>query len=268
MKAEDFLRLSMEQILGVDKPAIDKHFKKFRREFNKVPGVIDSLNTEVTDHDGVPLNSKGISRDLEKLKSHFLQSSPELKKPFNWYICSWVLLFTEEIKLQIEYAQFCFSKYQKEKQTKPVNTKKIFFHIHHFSVHVANVCKLFDKLNTSDVKGSIFSQFFNNLDFKTISIKILRNHLEHFEERLDAWSYLHTGKPVLDMNIINDSTKGINVGACLRVLDIEKDIFYILGEKHNLNELLEITTKIEKSIINLEKWANNFLELTRRGAGR
>ena len=71
-------------------------------------------------------------------------------------------------------------------------------------------------------------------------MRVLRNHLEHFEERLDAWSYLHIGNPVLDMNIINSSTKDINFKDCLRVLDLEQDVIYILGEQFRLKELYKI----------------------------
>jgi len=254
----------MEQILGVDKPTIDKHFKKFRREFNKVPGVIDSLNNEVTDRNGHPLNVNDISQDIEKFKTHFQELSPQFIAIFYLHIFSWVKLFTGEIKLQIEFTKLSYSEYKKEKRKESINTKKIFLLIHHFSVHIANVCKLFDKLTTPNVKGSILAPFFDDIDFDTTSMKVLRNHLEHFEERLDAWSYLHIGKPVLDMNIINSSTKGINVEDCLRVLDSEQDIIYILGEKFRLKELYKIAGKIESRILELEKWANNSVEGTRR----
>jgi len=252
MKTEDFFKLTMEQVFGFNKSKIEKHFKKFRQEFKNIPSVLESLNEKVTDSKGIPLNSKDIHEDVKTLKNHLEKISPDLLSLFHWFIFNRIGLFSEEIKLQIEFLKFSFSEYEKEKQQEPINIKKIFLHIHHFSVHVANVCKLYDKLvNLIDLP------FSDNLDINTTSTKELRNHLEHFEERLEAWNYLHIGKPVFDMNIINSSTKGIKLENCIRILEVDKDIFYILGERYSIKELHETINMIERKIFELEEWANN-----------
>jgi hypothetical protein len=85
------------------------------------------------------------------------------------------------------------------------------------------------------------------MDFDLLPLRKLRNHLEHFEERLDARHYLNWGKPILDMIIINQSTKGIRADECLRVLDIQNDKIFILGEEFELNLLFDLITRIEET---------------------
>ncbi len=197
------------------------------------------------------VRQRGLFTKASILSHHLKSDTPIVQNLFHDFYINRVKLFIEEIKLQTEFIKQSYSEYENEKKAYSINAKKIFLHIHHFSVHVANVCKLYDKLN-----DFLFLPSHDDSDVNTTLTKELRNHLEHFEERLEAWNYLHFGNPILDMNIINSSTKGIKLENCLRVLDVDKDTFHILGESYSIKELYETVNIIEKKILKLEKWAN------------
>ena len=254
MKAEDFFRLSMDQLFEVDKSTVDRYFKKFKKEFSKLPIVVNSLQNEVTDRDGNVLDINDINQDIKKIKNHFQNLTPEFLYSSFYWLSSWLDLFLHEIDLQVDFAKESFTEYQEQKKCKPLDTKRTFKNIHHFSIHVANISKLLEKLKmpANSLRSQLLSPLVEKIDLDLLSLRALRNHLEHFEERLESWHYLHSGKPLLDMNIISSSTKGLNIKNCLRVLDFEKDIIYILGEKFDLKNLFEAVVRIEKILKNKE----------------
>ena len=239
MKAEDFFRLSLEQLFDIDKSEIDKYFKEFKRNFCKLQIVLDSLKSEVKDRNGEVLDKQVIYQDIEQQKNNVQKLSPELLNSFFYWMYSWFDLFLHEIELQLNYAKVSYDEYLMQKNNKILDSKKVFRTIHHFSIHIANISKLIDKVKTptNSLKAQLLSPIVDKIDLDLVPLRSIRNHLEHFEERLDAWHYLNWGKPILDMNVFNGSTKGLNVNECLRVLDFDNDKIYILGEEFDLNLL-------------------------------
>lgn len=247
MKVEDFIRLSLEQIFGIDQSTVDKHFTDFKRDFRSQPNVLNSLKNDAMDKNGIIMDSDLISQDIEKIKSNVLNLNPESMKFLFIHMNSWFNLFIYEIKLQFDFAKESFNKYLLLKKIIPPDTKKIFKEIHHFSIHAANISKLIDrtKTPTNSLRSKLFSVIEDNADLDLRPLRELRNHLEHFEVRLDAWHYLNWGKPILDMNIFDSNTKGIMIEECLRMLDIENDNIFILGQKFELIRLFNIINKID-----------------------
>jgi hypothetical protein len=249
MKAEDSFKLSLNQIFGIDKSTIDKYFKEFKKNFRNQPIVLDSLAKEIKDRDGNILDLATINQDVEELENNFKYSNPQFYKFFASWMHSWLDLFLNEIELQLDFAKESYNEYQTQKNKVSSDSKQLFRAIHHFSIHAANISKLIDKVikPVNSIKAMLLSSTIDHLDADLSPLRKLRNHLEHFEERLDAWHYLHSGQPILDMNIINSSTKGLRVDECLRIMDIENDIIYILGEKFELNILYDLICKIENT---------------------
>jgi hypothetical protein len=70
----------------------------------------------------------------------------------------------------------------------------------------------------------------------------MRNHLEHFDERLDEWVKNYEGHAFFDMNLITGA-KGFPEKAFLRALD--GDIFKFYGESYDLNELYQQVIKMK-----------------------
>jgi hypothetical protein len=225
MKAEELIRLTMQRLMNIDAPGIDEHLKRFRKSFKRFPGVIDSLDREVVDKEGNPVSEKEILQSFDDLINNKENLESEFIDMVSWYVLNWASFFFKEIRIQTKFAQRSFSAYQAEKIRKDANRNELFRHIHHFLTHSANVGKLLDKLLSppKSVQAYIIERV---LYLKNINFGSLRNHLEHFEERLDVWSYLYFGMPVFEMNVIDDNTKGLPAERCLRLLNVDKDIFY------------------------------------------
>jgi hypothetical protein len=74
-------------------------------------------------------------------------------------------------------------------------------------------------------------------------LRRLRNHLEHFDERLDRWVRDFEGHAFFDMNIITGA-KGFPEKAFLRALD--GDTFKFHDESYNMNELYSAVVEIDQ----------------------
>jgi hypothetical protein len=90
--------------------------------------------------------------------------------------------------------------------------------------------------------------FVPNLARSGTLFRRLRNHVEHFDERLDRWVRDFDGHAFFDMNIITGAT-GFPEKAFLRVLD--GDTFKFHGESYNMTELhaagVEIDGRLTKA---------------------
>ncbi|MHC1781341.1 MAG: hypothetical protein AB9891_01035 [Anaerolineaceae bacterium] len=134
----------------------------------------------------------------------------------------------------MRFAFICYNEFLLEKSIGEI--EKVFFHLHHYFIHVASIDRLLEKIFTSETK--VFAELsylgLKLRPFKLKSIRRARNHLEHFEERLEAWNYLYPSSPIFDMNIATAQTKGLKEDQCLRLLRVDENLFFILGEKFDL----------------------------------
>jgi hypothetical protein len=140
-------------------------------------------------------------------------------------------IYVEEALTQLAFAKQCFRDFEAALDRSDV--QQVFFHLHHFIVHVANVDKLLDP-KPGTPRHSLIS---SHVDLTGIDLKPfrrLRNHLEHFDERLDNWVAKYEGHAFLDMNIVTGA-KGFPSKAFLRALD--GDVFKFHGEDYALTPL-------------------------------
>ena len=153
----------------------------------------------------------------------------------------WQIYF-QEVKTQVEFARRSYIAYEQSKITHVV--ADVFFHLHHFVVHTTNIDKILDtKPNTP--RHVILA---GHIDLSGIDLKPfrrLRNHLEHFDERLDKWINECDGHAFFDMNIVT-GTKGFPQKAFLRALD--GDTFKFYGEDFNMKELFTLVTEINRRL--------------------
>jgi len=152
--------------------------------------------------------------------------------------------YIQEAIHQAEYALMAYSKYEKALREK--DTKLVFYNLHHFVIHITNIDKiLFPKNN--DFRDSILLniQKLINIDIKPI--KRLRNHLEHFDERIDSYVKNYKGQAYFDNNIVT-GTKGFPKNNCLRALDGNIYIFY--GEEFDLGEIYQHLQPLTKVLQN------------------
>ena len=130
------------------------------------------------------------------------------------------------------------------------DTVSVFYKLHHFIVHATNVDKLLDiKIGSSRDK-----LLHDRVDLSDVDLKLvrkLRNHLEHFDERLDRWVSEYDGHTFFDMNLVSN-TKGFPKRSFLRALDGYTFKFY--GEDFPLQIIISSLNEIEVKIQIALQW--------------
>jgi hypothetical protein len=140
-------------------------------------------------------------------------------------------VYVREALTQTEFARRCFAEFERAQASDDI--AGVFLNLHHFIVHVANVDKLLDPKPGSQRAALLVGHIdLSDVDLKTF--RRLRNHLEHFDERLDMWVSNYDGNAFFDMNNITGA-KGFPTKAFLRALD--GDIFKFHGEDYPLRAL-------------------------------
>lgn len=121
---------------------------------------------------------------------------------------------------------------------------EVFFHLHHFLIHAANIDRILDMKPGSE-RHSILN---GHLDLSGVDLKSfrhLRNHLEHFDERLDQWVRDFEGHALFDMHVITGA-KGFPVKAYLRTFD--GGTFKFHRESYNMAELCSTILEVDRQV--------------------
>lgn len=107
------------------------------------------------------------------------------------------LFYLQEAQTQIDFAKRSYAAFQKSEASDAV--VDVFFHLHHFLVHATNVDKILDA-KPETARYNIISKHINLEGIDLKPFRKLRNHLEHFDERLDLWVSDYDGHPFFDMD--------------------------------------------------------------------
>ncbi len=155
--------------------------------------------------------------------------------------------YLREAICQLEYAKRSYSEFQKAKELN--DTFSVFYNLHHFIIHVTNVDKLFDaKAGTN--REAILRSFSKLPELDLKPIRKLRNHLEHFDERLDTWVLNHDGHAFFDNNIVTGS-KGFPEKVFLRALD--GDVYKFYGESFQLTLIFDAIEKLYDQLVQIDE---------------
>jgi len=144
MKSEDFFRLFFKEIMNFNEEHIDNHFRQFKKGHHKFPQVIEALKKEVINQEGIAIDDVKIMKSIDELKQNKQNSPKEFLKPLIWWLIKYIDLYVQEIRTQIRFTGLCFEQYIMAKEKGDI--EQIFWHVHHFAVHAANIDKLLDKL--------------------------------------------------------------------------------------------------------------------------
>jgi len=147
-------------------------------------------------------------------------------------------IYLGEIQTQITFAKRAFGEYLQALAASEVVS--VFYHAHHFLIHATNIDKLID-VDDSSSRGKCLAPLFSGQTIDLKQFRRLRNHLEHFDERLDVWVKNFSGHAFFDMNTIT-GTKGFPSKAFLRAMD--GHIFRFHGEAYDLDALYSEVEKI------------------------
>lgn len=156
--------------------------------------------------------------------------------------------YIQEAIAQTEYALLSYALYETALEASDI--KQIFYHLHHFVLHSTNIDKLLFP-HKNDFRQTILQEVLKEINIDIKPIRKLRNHLEHFDERLDRWVENYEGQPFFDCNLVT-GTKGFPDKDFLRALDGNTYKFY--GENFDLQEIVkslnELLLKLTKCITN------------------
>lgn len=151
-------------------------------------------------------------------------------------------VYLKEAETQIEFAKRSYSAFRNAEAENAV--VDVFFHLHHFVIHASSLDRILDtKTGTERHMILIGHVDLSGIDLKPF--RRLRNHLEHFDERLDRWVREYDGHTLFDMNIVTGA-KGFPEKAFLRALD--GDTFKFHGEDYNMTELHTTILEIDRRL--------------------
>lgn len=153
-------------------------------------------------------------------------------------------VYLQEISTQIEFAKRSYTAFRHAEACNAI--EDVFLQLHHFVIHATNIDKILDTKPNME-RHSILA---GHIDMTKVDLKPfrrLRNHLEHFDERLDQWVREYDGHPFFDMNIVTGA-KGFPKKAYLRALD--GDTYRFHGDEYNMTELYDSILEIERRLTN------------------
>lgn len=169
-----------------------------------------------------------------------------------------------EFENQLHFAKVCYADYLRSRHYGDPN-KYVFMHAHHFLTHCANIAKLIfpepRKKDSGELKlikkarSEVFSKIFGKSQKQKLKEFVkLRNDLEHFDERIDAWILSSERHNFVDMNIGDRSPLSI-VGVDTRDFfrNLEGNILTFAGRKYDLDELYNIILSLEKALMIWER---------------
>ncbi len=158
-------------------------------------------------------------------------------------------VYLGEIETQIEFSERSYREFKDS--IKAGDNKSIFYHAHHFLVHAINIDKLLDSTNSPQRNKAIAKyNLAEMVDLKPF--RRLRNHLEHYETRLDRWLKKNTASNFFDRNIIVGAVN-FPFESALRTLDNE--VFVFQGERYDLDILFDQILKVKAKLPNLiDRW--------------
>ena len=167
---------------------------------------------------------------------------------------------------EIEFAKIAFDKYTLLKTEESIDNKELFYQIHQFLIHCADLHKiLFPTINKRDSdsirqikkdrKNSLERIFNNYLGIDFSHFREARNHFEHFDERIDDWILKSDRHNFVDISTgntdIEKSIGGIdNKIDYFRNINIKNDVLSFAGNKYNLFKMHNTILKLQ-SFLNL-----------------
>jgi hypothetical protein len=124
-------------------------------------------------------------------------------------------IYLQEAKTQAEFAKRSYAAFRDAEKVHAV--VEVFLHLDHFLIHATNIDRILDTKPGTE-RAAILNSHVDLSGVDLNPFRRLRNHLEHFDERLDRWVKDFDGNAFFDMNIVTGA-KGFPEKAFLRALD-------------------------------------------------
>jgi hypothetical protein len=153
--------------------------------------------------------------------------------------------YLREALTQLGFARSAFDAFEQARAAG--DTRGLFRSLHHLLVHVTDVDKLL-RPKPGTRRAALLAGHVDLSGVDLSAFRDARNHLEHFDERLDSWVREYDGYAFFDMNIIT-GCKGFPDRAYLRALD--GDTFKFYGESYPLGPLRDAVDILQSRLRSL-----------------
>lgn len=166
-------------------------------------------------------------------------------------------LFIEEIGRQCSFALIAYNNIHNALQIRD-KTEPLFFFVHAFLSHAALVSKLLwpSKPTLIIARGKLLRKELKVRNGRQVKRLKFRNHLEHYDDRLEEWALESKSRNIVDMNIMpRTAITGLEKKAFHRNLDPTGKEFYFRDEDYNLSCVARELKNIE---IAAQNWLNNY----------
>lgn len=168
-------------------------------------------------------------------------------------------VYLTEIVLQSEYAIVSALRVNALLQ-EHVAAALVFRELYAFVSHAGGVSRVLWPPRIRDSAGASVAQargchlrsVLNVADDHPLRSRTLRDHLEHFDERLDRWAQETTHAAVVDLHIGPTSViggDGISKGDFLRAFDPRRKVFTHRGAEFDIQELATATEGIRAAAV-------------------
>ncbi len=160
-------------------------------------------------------------------------------------------VFVREVKIQCDFALLAYGEIRKTLQ---ISVDLVFFSIHAFLTHASNASRLlWPSPKAAQARGEQLRNALKVPAASGLRSRNLRDHFEHFDERLDFWASSSARRNFIDMNIASKGAiSGFDVSDVHRNFDPETEELTFRGETLSLSA-------IRGELIRLREASRNWL---------
>lgn len=165
----------------------------------------------------------------------------------------WIRVFTALLWDQITESERAWNRI-----TANENNNEVFSAIHHFLIHVSNIVKILQpncKDDNDPRKKRAKGIFANYPQLPTINPKDIhiRNHLEHFDERIDEWIKNSKHHNFADKNIGDigpaQAITGLDSKDSFRWFVPKEKIIHFGNDQYHLEDLWKYVQEVKRGIM-------------------
>ncbi len=157
-------------------------------------------------------------------------------------------LFQSEIKNQCDFALHSIESINKLMMPPTANfdSNEVWFYIQSFLISTANVSKLlFGTKPKISTERKLLRKTLNVSDDSAIRIRDMRNHFEHYDQRIERWNKTSTRRNFADKLIgPTNMISGIDPQDHFRHFDTSKGAIRFNGEEYLIQPIVDELVKI------------------------
>lgn len=129
--------------------------------------------------------------------------------------------------------------------------KEVFRTLHSFLIHSSNASKLlWPSSRKAKPRGAHLRDILNIKDTHPLKNRTLRNHLEHFDERLDDWAETSVNRNYAqDLIMPRNAFAGFDPKDCMRWYDPSAKEMIFRGSTFNIVEILDGLADVKTRIV-------------------